>query len=127
MDIVPSKYPIRSREQCRSIGQFSLGRQIKAIYGTATILEEFPIPDTRLSLDFYMPHHGLAFEFQGSQHDKYIQHFHGDKSGFENQKRRDSLKREWCELNDIVLIEIRSNTISAQELQEVIREIRDDE
>jgi len=126
MDIVPSRYPVRSRGQSKSTGQFNLGRQIKNLYGPATILEEFPIPDSRMSLDFYMPQHGLAFEFQGTQHDAYIEHFHGNKDGFERQKIRDQQKREWCELNDIILIEVRDANLSAEELKELIRSERDD-
>lgn len=125
MDIVPSRYPVRSRDKSRSFGQFNLGRQIKQLYGPATLLEEFPIPDSRLSLDFYMPQHGLAFEFQGIQHDKYVEHFHGDKDGFERQLIRDSKKREWCELNDITLIEVRDSNLSSTELMELIQETRD--
>lgn len=126
IDIIPSRYPVRSRDKSRSYGQFNLGRQIVGIYGTrALLLEEFPIPETRLSLDFYMPHHGIAFEFQGIQHDEYIEHFHGDKEGFERQKARDARKREWCEINDILLVEVRTDTLTSQELKELIQELQD--
>lgn len=126
-EIIASRYAPRSRSASRSFGQFNLGRQIQAIYGIkALLLEEFPIPETRLSLDFYMPHHNLAFEFQGVQHDEYNSHFHGDKQGFERQKERDERKRLWCELNDITLIEIRNSSISSAELQMMIQEARDD-
>lgn len=127
MDIIPSRYPIRSKEQSRSAGQFNLGRQIQNLYGQATILEEFPIPETRLSLDFYMPQHGLAFEFQGTQHDDYVQFFHGDKQGFDRQTQRDATKREWCVLNNITLIEIRDPNMSAEELKTLIQGVRDGE
>ena len=80
-----------------------------------------------MSLDFYMPQHGLAFEFQGAQHDKYIEHFHGDKDGFDRQQIRDSQKRKWCELNNITLIEIRDSNMTANELKDMIQEIRDAE
>jgi len=125
MDIVPSRYPMRSRNQCKSHGQFNLGRQIKSLYGPATVLEEFPIPDSRMSLDFYMPQHGLAFEFQGTQHDKYVEHFHGDKDGFERQQQRDNQKKEWCELNNITLIEVRDAGLSTEDLKNLIQETRD--
>lgn len=127
MDIIPSRYPLRSKEQSRSVGQFNLGRQIQNIYGMTTILEEFPIPETRLSLDFYMPQHGLAFEFQGTQHDEYVQHFHGDKQGFDRQLVRDAVKREWCALNNIQLIEVRDPNISADDLKALIQEVRNGE
>lgn len=127
MDIVPSRYPMRTKEQSRSDGQFNLGRQIKCLYGPATVLEEFPIPETRLSLDFYMPQHNLAFEFQGIQHDGFVQHFHDDKDGFDRQLARDATKREWCMLNNIELIEVRDSNISADDLKALIRGVRNGE
>lgn len=125
IDLIPSRYPVRSRDHSRSAGQFCLGRQVQQVYGRqAVILEEFPIPETRLSLDFYLPHHNLAFEFQGVQHDKYIQHFHGDREGFERQLKRDARKRQWCALNDITLIEVRDAAITVGELRDLIQEAR---
>jgi hypothetical protein len=90
IEILPSRYPIRSKNESRSYGQYNLGRQIISLYGeSAQILEEFPIPETRLSLDFFMPNHGLAFEFQGVQHDEFNAYFHVDRDGFERQKERE--------------------------------------
>jgi hypothetical protein len=125
IEIIPSKYPVRSRAKSRSFGQFNLGKQIRNIYGRdVLLLEEFPIPESRLSLDFYMPHHSLAFEFQGIQHDEFNAHFHIDKSGFERQKERDERKKEWCTLNEIILVEVRDNSISADSLKIIIQEAR---
>jgi hypothetical protein len=124
LEVVAEKFPVRGREQCKSYGQFMLGRAIQSVYGTlAVLLEEFPIPEERLTIDFYMPHHGLAFEFQGGQHDKFNKFFHGDKSGFENSLARDARKRAWCELNEIKLIEVRSIP-SVEELRRLILEAR---
>lgn len=127
MDIIPARYPVRTRAQSRSFGQHNLGRQLQNIYGTAAvILEEFPVPNERLFLDFYMPHHQLAFEFQGTQHDKFNKFFHGDSKGFKQSRERDSRKRAWCELNEIDLIEVRDDAISAQEVQTLIQAARED-
>lgn len=120
LEILPSRYPVRSRTQSKSVGQYNLGRMIRSIYGMqALLLEEFPIPEERLFLDFYMPHHKLAFEFQGVQHDNFNKFFHGDKSGFERSRVRDQRKKEWCDINDITLIEVR-NTLSTDELKTII-------
>lgn len=125
MDILPERYPVRSREQCKSAGQYMLGRLLRQIYGfNAVILEEFPVPGERLWLDFFMPHHRLTFEYHGKQHDEFVKIFHGDKRGFEKSKERDSRKRSWCELNDINLIEVRGN-ITVEELQQLIQDARD--
>jgi hypothetical protein len=125
IEIIPSRYPMRSRSNSRSYGQYNLGKQIRSLYGQgAQILEEFPIPETRLSLDFFMPNHALAFEFQGLQHDEFNSHFHVDKDGFERQKIRDQRKREWCEINDIILVEVRDPNISVGDLMELVQEFR---
>jgi len=127
LEILPSKYPVRSRTQSKSIGQYNLGRAIRSIYGTqALVLEEFPIPEERLLLDFYMPHNNLAFEFQGVQHDIFNKFFHGDKDGFERSRGRDQRKRDWCVLNKILLIEVR-DTLSTDELKDLIQSNREDD
>jgi hypothetical protein len=92
----------------------------------ALLLEEFPIPEERLFLDFYMPHHKLAFEFQGVQHDNFNKFFHGDKGGFERSKGRDQRKREWCVINEILLIEVR-DTLSTDQLKDLIQSNRADD
>ena len=83
MDILPERYPVRTREQCKSAGQHSLGRVLRKLYGfNALVLEEFPLPGERLWIDFLMPHHNLGFEFQGLQHDQFVKLFHGDAKVF---------------------------------------------
>jgi hypothetical protein len=127
LEVLPSRYPLRSRSQAASRGQYNLGRQLKAVYGSGcTILEEFPIPDERLFIDFYMPHHSLAFEYQGEQHDKFNKFFHGDKAGFRRSQERDARKRLWCEVNDINLVEVREVAISREKLIALIQEARDE-
>ena len=124
MNILPERYPVRSREQCKSQGQYMLGRILKNIYGQkAIILEEFPIPEERLWIDFYMPHHGLAFEYQGEQHDKFNKFFHVDKDGFKKSVARDERKRAWCEINEIILVEVRG-IVGVEQLKKLIMEAR---
>jgi hypothetical protein len=124
MNLLPERYPLRSRETSKSIGQYMLGRMIQSIYGKqATILEEFPVPEERLFLDFYLPHHKLAFEYQGIQHDQFNKFFHVNKQGFERSQARDSRKLDWCNINDISLIAVRGNP-SIEDLQNMIKEAR---
>jgi len=126
LEIVPAHYPVRTRAQCKSAGQYNLGRQIQNVYGiSALLLEEFSIPDERLFLDFYMPHHNLAFEFHGAQHDGFHKFFHSDKQGFDKSVARDERKREWCKLNSIRLIEVRDENISSADLQKLIQDVNE--
>jgi hypothetical protein len=124
MDILPERYPMRSRDQSKSHGQYMLGRLVRSLYGPSTlILEEFALPEERLWLDFYLPHNSLAFEYQGEQHDKFNKFFHGDKTGFEKSKARDKRKEAWCELNQIILVPVRGFP-SVEDLQRMIEEAR---
>lgn len=79
---------------------------IKSLYGTMRLLEEVQIPGALLYLDFYLPAKKIAFEVQGRQHTQFVQHFHGTQEGFIASQSRDRRKREWCEENNIRLIEL---------------------
>jgi hypothetical protein len=59
-----------------------------------------------LELDCYNKHLGLAVEYNGVQHYKYVPYFHKTKDSFHNQKYRDYMKRQMCERNGIYLIEV---------------------
>ena len=74
--------------------------------------EEFPVVGTRLSLDFYNANKRVAVEVQGSQHTKYNKLFHGGhKNNYLEQLKRDQIKAEFCEVNDIILVEIYDSDI----------------
>jgi len=74
------------------------------------IIEEYYInyKGMRLFFDFYIKELDVLVEVQGQQHDRFIKHFHQDQAGFIASKKRDNLKKEYCEEKDMVLLEIRS-------------------
>lgn len=76
------------------------------LFPTHQILEEVPLPSTKLKLDFFLPQLRIAIECQGEQHSTHTPFFHGEKLGFLHAKKNDRMKREWCELNNIKLVEI---------------------
>jgi hypothetical protein len=59
-----------------------------------------------LSYDFYLPKYNLLIEYQGEQHEKYIECFHKAKKGFEKQQEHDKRKREYAQKHNIKLLEI---------------------
>jgi hypothetical protein len=59
-----------------------------------------------LELDMFNKDMGLACEYNGAQHYKYIPYFHKNKEAFINQKYRDELKRRMCKDNHVILIEV---------------------
>ena len=69
-----------------------------------------------LRFDFFIEGLGLAIECQGRQHYEYSQHFHGTEEEFKKHQKRDSLKKFWCEINDVSLIEIRYDEKPSKEL-----------
>jgi hypothetical protein len=103
-----SNWPQKTESSCRSKIQFQIGQIIKKRYPLDPVLEDITIPDTRLSLDFFIPHRKLAVEVQGEQHDEMNPYFHKSNAEFEEQKERDEMKRFFCELNSIKLLEIRT-------------------
>ena len=70
------------------------------------VFEEFPIVGTRLTLDFYNANKKIAIEVQGRQHTKFVPFFHSSRAKFLQQLKRDTKKFEFCEINNIKLIEI---------------------
>lgn len=65
--------------------------------------------NTRLFFDFYIKDLGLLIEVQGRQHDEFVKHFHTDRETFFAAKKRDNLKKEYCEKRNFVLMEIRKD------------------
>lgn len=64
---------------------------------------------TKLEFDGYSEELKIAIEYQGYQHYIFPNVFHRDKTDFLKQQYRDSLKREYCKQNNIVLVEIPYN------------------
>lgn len=58
-----------------------------------------------LRFDFYIPSLNLAVECQGGQHYFSVKFFGGDVA-FEERKRRDQIKRDWCKEHGVTLLEI---------------------
>ena len=58
-----------------------------------------------LPFDFYLPEYDICIEYQGQQHYESIKYF-GGKSKFEDQIKKDNIKKEYCKKNNILLIEI---------------------
>ena len=82
-------------------------------YGGYSVLEEVKLPGSTpvgkrgyLYLDFLIPRLNVAFEVHGRQHYEFVLHFHKTKAGFLKSQYRDHQKKQWCELNNITLVEL---------------------
>lgn len=84
---------------------------LKEIMPQYKILEEVALTGCKpiLYADFYIPVLTMVVEVHGQQHFEYNSHFFKTKAAFNRAKKRDRLKREWCEINDIEMVELNYN------------------
>lgn len=102
-----TKYAIDWDAGSRSKFQKSVKDFLREYWSRHVVFEEFPIAGTRMTLDFYNANDKIAIEVQGGQHTKYVPFFHGNyKNNYLMQLKRDHQKHDFCELNDIKLVEI---------------------
>lgn len=79
------------------------------------ILEEVSLPGTRtvknksLRADFYIPNRTLIVEVHGQQHFKFNAFHFKDKLSFFRAQARDKNKIEWCNINDIRIVQFNYN------------------
>ena len=59
-----------------------------------------------MSYDFYLPQYNLLIEYQGIQHEEFIEEFHKFKRGFIIQKEHDRRKEKYAKDNNIELLKI---------------------
>lgn len=92
------------------------------LFPTMQILEEVPIkPRFKTQyLDFYINQIKLAIEVHGQQHYKFNTMFHASAQDFINQRKNDSDKREWCEINNITIVELPYNK-KVEEWKQIIQ------
>jgi hypothetical protein len=67
------------------------------------------ITKQNLELDLFNEELKLAVEYNGKQHYEYIPYFHKTKDSFYNQQYRDQIKKNLCEKNNIILIDVPYN------------------
>lgn len=91
------------------------------IFPYDNILEEVALPGTRLSIDFFLPQRKLMIEVQGSQHMYFNKLFHGEIDGFINSLKRDSIKKQWCELNKLIFVELIWNENESQWKNKILK------
>lgn len=101
-----SKYLVQWNKKTRSKFQDEVKKFLKQYWSQDIIFEELRILDTRMTFDLYNANKKIAIEVQGRQHTKYVPFFHRNRNQFLQQLKRDSKKLEFCEINNIKLVEI---------------------
>lgn len=100
------KFKIDWNGKSRSKFQKEVKKYLYKYWKYDLVYEEFRVAGTQLSLDFYNHTQKIAIEVQGAQHLKFVKHFHRTRANFVRQIRRDNKKLDFCELNEINLLEI---------------------
>lgn len=102
-----SKYYHRKDRPTKSSGHTLALSLLGELFPNHTIYEEVSLPTCPVMYaDFWVPNIKLIVEVQGKQHYEYTPHFHKDKMDFYRAQARDKKKRNWCELNEIKLIQL---------------------
>ena len=101
-----TRYLIKWDEKSRSIFQYNVKQFLKRYWATDVVFEELPVVGSRLTLDIYNASKKIAIEVDGDQHYSYNKFFHGNRSNFLSQIKRDDMKDSFCDINDITLIRI---------------------
>lgn len=108
-----SKYSTTKDKERSKRSQYHLRARsvLSEIFHSYIILEEVKLPGSVathkksvLYFDFYVPNIKLAVEVHGQQHYQFSQFFHKNKLDFIKAQNRDDDKKEWCDLNNIVLV-----------------------
>lgn len=72
-------------------------------------IKEYKFSDCKdirpLPFDFYLPDYNICIEYDGQQHFRPVQSWGGEKT-FQNTKKHDKIKNQYCKNNNIRLIRI---------------------
>lgn len=108
-DVTPNRFLNGNRcPYCNSSNGEKIVSEVLDLFGIYYI-RQFRFKDCidirSLPFDFYLPNNNICIEFQGEQHYYPIEKFGGEE-GFEILKKHDKIKKEYCQKNGILLIEI---------------------
>lgn len=80
---------------------------LSQLFPHESVYEEVVLPGSgKLAADFLLPRKRLVVEVHGRQHYEYVPHFHGDELNFLSSIHRDDRKRQWCEINQFLYVEL---------------------
>ena len=102
-----SDYLINWNKNSLSIFQKDVKTFLKRYWKNQIILEEMPVPGSRMRVDFVNLTLRIAIEVNGAQHVSFNKHMHGgDSDKYREQIARDLKKMQWCQKNNLKFVEI---------------------
>ena len=106
------KYRIKWDKKSASKIQTAVKNFLRQFWEKHIVYEEFPQFQTQNRVDFLNATKKIAIEVDGNQHDEYVPFFHNNSpENYLNSLERDSLKRQWLELNGYTVIQIKQNEV----------------
>ena len=106
------KYRIKWDEKSRSKIQFETKQFLKQFWFSHIVYEEFPVFGTKMKVDIINFTKKIAIEVQGNQHNTFNPFFHDNRLyNWRQSIKRDMVKLEWLELNEITVVEILEDEI----------------
>lgn len=105
-----------------SVHQKHIYELLTKLYPMYKIIYEQPIPVLNMRFDLFIKELGIAVEYDGVQHRKYVEHFHRNINGLIEASKRDKNKNIFCEENGIKLVRLSGDwtTKSVDDLMEAI-------
>ena len=110
----------RQREDC-SLLHLRARKILYDLFPFDIIYEEVVLPGiyTEINIksliaDFYIHRPRLMIEVQGEQHYNFNRFFYGNKLEYFRARKLDTLKKKWCQINNITLIELPYNETDEQ-------------
>lgn len=79
---------------------------VRPLWYHHVVYEEFPVYGTLYTLDLFNANKKIAIEVQGPHHTQFNKGFHKNEFDYVQQLKKDEIKREFCEINGITLIEV---------------------
>ena len=120
---------IRLRKQCPNCERYYYGEKLVQDYldnNKISYTPQYKFDDCRniyaLPFDFYLSDLNICIEYQGKQHYKPVDLFGGEE-GFEYRKKNDNIKKEYCRLNNIKLIEVPYTYNTANAVEEYLNDM----
>ena len=101
--------PLFDDERSRSKLHIKVRGLLTELFPFDRILDEVPLPGSgkrALVADFCVPSRKLIIEAHGKQHYEFNSFHYKNHLEFLHAQSRDRRKKEWCDLNQITLIEL---------------------
>lgn len=107
-----SNYLVDWNKKERSIIQFKVKKFLEPFWKNHVVCSELPLVSTRCTFDLYNASRKIVVEIQGKQHYSFNKHFHkSSRTNYLGQIKRDLDKQKYCEINNILLIEVMEDEV----------------